>query len=406
MPFQGPYNTDWIYATASNVHVANHRDWFSKYTPFPSRTEVPNGAGMEVLGIGDVQLEVNMKHDVKRGGAFHSLVLRDVLYVPDAVTNVVAALDLDDFTQCSFGGNGSITNPATGVTLLLDKPRLYKLWLVGQPLGQTSLDPSKEYWINVSWSIEERARWETHKLLGGRGFATAMGDGHKRTHNAVQSTATGASQKGKDGTGAKSKKRNKKRRKGQNAANLQAQDDPHVLQEQNSRPAPQDSQGANASDAANGRPPRYSPEEKAWLKKNYGNEFKFLRAHGLKIYKESDRQLGEDIMRGMMATEASGNSNRAGSPADESDGLSPDEPGRPYTKAERKWLHNGYGGEKAFLRRSGLDMNNQRDRDEGRKLVRAMMRDDGSADEPWMLDIGRAERDAIMDAIIYGTPLY
>jgi len=42
---------------------------------------------------------------------------------------------------------------------------------------------------------------------------------------------------------------------------------------------------------------QYTPEEEKWLKKNYGSEYKFLRAHRLSIYKEEDRDGGRAIAR-------------------------------------------------------------------------------------------------------------
>ena len=43
-----------------------------------------------------------------------------------------------------------------------------------------------------------------------------------------------------------------------------------------------------------------SDEEKAWLKQHYGNEFHFLRAYWLSIYKEKDREEGRSILRALM----------------------------------------------------------------------------------------------------------
>lgn len=43
--------------------------------------------------------------------------------------------------------------------------------------------------------------------------------------------------------------------------------------------------------------------EKQYLKKHYGNEFHFLRAYALSIYKEEDREEGREILRGMMEAE-------------------------------------------------------------------------------------------------------
>ena len=46
---------------------------------------------------------------------------------------------------------------------------------------------------------------------------------------------------------------------------------------------------------------RYTAAEKEWMKQHYGGEFKFLRAYGLKIYDEEDREEGRQILRSMMA---------------------------------------------------------------------------------------------------------
>lgn len=44
-----------------------------------------------------------------------------------------------------------------------------------------------------------------------------------------------------------------------------------------------------------------STEEKRWLKKHWGGEFKFLARHGLSIYKEEDREEGRIILRAILA---------------------------------------------------------------------------------------------------------
>lgn len=54
---------------------------------------------------------------------------------------------------------------------------------------------------------------------------------------------------------------------------------------------------ANASSSSN---PDLSYSEKQWLKENWGGEFKFLRAYGLSIHKEEDREEGRLILRAMM----------------------------------------------------------------------------------------------------------
>ena len=44
----------------------------------------------------------------------------------------------------------------------------------------------------------------------------------------------------------------------------------------------------------------HTPEEKAWLKENWKDEFHFLRAYQLSIYKEEDRREGRAIQGAMM----------------------------------------------------------------------------------------------------------
>lgn len=45
----------------------------------------------------------------------------------------------------------------------------------------------------------------------------------------------------------------------------------------------------------------FTSAEEAWLKKNWGNESYFLRAHGLNITKEEDRRKDRTILRALMA---------------------------------------------------------------------------------------------------------
>jgi len=56
-----------------------------------------------------------------------------------------------------------------------------------------------------------------------------------------------------------------------------------------------------AQPAATTEPEGFTTQEKDWLKKNYGNEFKFLQMYGLRIYKDDDREEGRRIVRALMA---------------------------------------------------------------------------------------------------------
>lgn len=52
--------------------------------------------------------------------------------------------------------------------------------------------------------------------------------------------------------------------------------------------------------AASGYELRYTAEEKQWMREHYGNEFKFLQAYQLSIYKEEDREEGKAILKALM----------------------------------------------------------------------------------------------------------
>lgn len=116
---------------------------------------------------------------------------------------------------------------------MLDKSTLPKLWLVGRPKGQSSLDPSGLYCINASWPSSERAKFRAHKEECQR-----RGEGQAGT-----------------------------------SGNL-----------------------PNGSGVA-----AYTDAERDWIKKHYESEFKFVLQHGLKMFDEGDREEGRRIVRAMMS---------------------------------------------------------------------------------------------------------
>jgi hypothetical protein len=59
------------------------------------------------------------------------------------------------------------------------------------------------------------------------------------------------------------------------------------------------SNGGQQTTAYVGEKP-YTAEEKAYLKEQFGGEYRMLREQGLSIYKESDREEGRAIMRAFM----------------------------------------------------------------------------------------------------------
>lgn len=159
------YHIDWICSNSSDVHVANNKAWFTTITDFKTKLDDVHygpSRGADVLGIGDVELEV--VKSVTPGGkkTFRTLVLRDVLYAPTNITNIFAC-NMAPFYTLDFHSR-KVLDPDTGSTVaMLDIVQLPKLWLKGQPRGKSILDPGRFYMINASWSDEERVKWETHK---------------------------------------------------------------------------------------------------------------------------------------------------------------------------------------------------------------------------------------------------
>ena len=51
------------------------------------------------------------------------------------------------------------------------------------------------------------------------------------------------------------------------------------------------------TDRSPGKIAPLTQEERAWIKEHWGNEFKFLRGHGLRIYKGDEREEGRETLK-------------------------------------------------------------------------------------------------------------
>lgn len=190
-----------------------------------------------------MHLDVKIHPKSKGRSSRRQIALKDVLYAPSAVCNVLGGPIMEDYgvilcreKDC----DGRLTNSETGATVaLFDLVNLlYRLLLVGQPRGKASLDPNGVFYINVLWSEAEQERWILHN--------------DSLTETPPNDIPPSAS---------------------------------------------------NMEQAAQEVPP-YTTAEKAWLKRAFGAEFKLLRCYGLSIYDEEDREEGRLIARGMIEAEA------------------------------------------------------------------------------------------------------
>jgi len=146
----------------------------------------------------------------------------------------------------------------------------------------------------------------------------------------------------------------------------------------------------------------YTDAEKKWLKENWGGEFKFLRAHGLKIHDEEDRAEGRIIVRAMMHEPQKSNKSHVSINVDEDEddydsededdefvisytdgqGVKPIIPHADghmadyqFSEDELIWIEKNYGNSASFLATYGLKFYDDDDCKEGRQLLRGLMRE-------------------------------
>lgn len=133
-PPKPAYDVDWILSNNPNVHVTNHRDWFTSYMPFttfvnPCLSDAADASkGMKVLGIGDVALPTNI-HSTQTGPANQrTILLRNVLHAPAFFCNIVG-FPLGDNHEYSIGDSiadgisgGKIYTKTTRVCVALLEP--------------------------------------------------------------------------------------------------------------------------------------------------------------------------------------------------------------------------------------------------------------------------------------------
>ena len=163
------YDTDWIWSSTSNIHVANHRDWFTTFTPFSS--VVTGGSASSetqaVEGIGDVTLELRRmvgaaaKAAKNKAMVNSTIVLRDVLYVPTFTCNVLGEPVRSEY-DVSIGVDKLLMDKDTGRGVgLLERNAagLTKVILKGQAKGQSSLKKDEVGDVSATWSDGEKKKW-------------------------------------------------------------------------------------------------------------------------------------------------------------------------------------------------------------------------------------------------------
>ncbi|ETN44703.1 uncharacterized protein HMPREF1541_10373 [Cyphellophora europaea CBS 101466] len=111
---------DWIFSSASNVHVAVDRSNFTSYTPFRSYVlAVADQRQVPVKGISTVELKIRRQAGSKDS---HKVVLENVLHVPSWLCNILS--DIHFMPSQDFEHNWS----EFGVSFQQQKEGKWKPW--------------------------------------------------------------------------------------------------------------------------------------------------------------------------------------------------------------------------------------------------------------------------------------
>lgn len=161
---------DWIFSSASNIHVAIDRSTFKTYTAFKSYVlTVSDGTPVKVHGVGTVELKIRRQPGSKES---HYIMLENVLHVPRWICNVfsdeyfkpntfehawtdfgVSFLKIQDDNSLKHWG---FTEGFLGLERLVLAKKLH---------GRSPMleDTDREVFsVNISWPQGQRDRWELH----------------------------------------------------------------------------------------------------------------------------------------------------------------------------------------------------------------------------------------------------
>lgn len=116
----------------------------------------------------------------------------------------------------------------------------------------------------------------------------------------------------------------------------------------------------------------YTAEEKAWLKKHYQGEYKFLMIHGLSIYDEEDREEGRAIMRAFISFDEDDDEVEE---EEDDDDVFTHFADYLFDSKERAWISKHYQNCATFMSSYGLKLYDPDDCQGAQHLVMEFMRD-------------------------------
>ncbi|KJX99049.1 hypothetical protein TI39_contig376g00010 [Zymoseptoria brevis] len=277
-PRGSAYNTDWILSNSSNIHVANHRDWFTEFHKLESH--------IAVFPLAPATTECK------------TITLENVLYVPSYTCNIFAFREENAY-QVGLLEKKSITTRAGQVVgLVIDGP-LQKLLLKRQRKNQTSLDPDGINYIHASWPSKDT-------YVEPQEYRPAPAPVRVKARQIFVPPLTPTQRRFvKKHFGSEFKflimyglKIHICRQRAEGRAILKAimaVDDGASGDEGGVSNSNYDSEHISL------RP--LTTAEKEFLKLHYRGEFRFLRIHGLRIHDRKQRSEGREILRTIMASD-------------------------------------------------------------------------------------------------------
>ncbi|KAK4033177.1 hypothetical protein C8A01DRAFT_19839 [Parachaetomium inaequale] len=328
---------DWVLSTEANVHVTRNRAWYTTYTPFPTFAMTSIGGDrhrVSVWGIGDVDITVQLYSEYRDGRAAHGMLrLRNGLHIPAAKCNIVGGPQTGDYSGLQRGymyrGEAGIEGEITG----RDGQRLAALRAVGEfsalklrrpPFGRI-VGESTFNQGDPGWVFDVHwTEWEQRRWA-------------RESHLYPPDPPLGqldAWEKGSQG-------------------------------------------GATSAP--------YTQKEKDWLKRNWDDEFTFLAANALSIYKEEDRELGRRIARQMMSIDSGegiGRVEHEDEDEDEVEGKSSEREiqnhvaDHHFTTKELGYINKEFRSSEMFMITYGLKFYKDEDCEEAKALVKALMAPD------------------------------
>ena len=158
---------DWIFSSASNVHIAIDRSAFKTYIPFRTYVlAVADQRQVPARGIGSVELRLKRQPGSKES---HKIILANVLHVPTWLCNIISDTHLSPAKEYEHDWS------EFGVSFKQFKDDKWKHWgytegfcglerlvLAKDLCGRSPMLEDKDrevFSVNVSWPQHQRDKW-------------------------------------------------------------------------------------------------------------------------------------------------------------------------------------------------------------------------------------------------------